>query len=85
MNNTLKISGKGLMKKGVVFCIIGVLTLGLVACGEKDKKAELDNSKIRTEQSADKKTLTKNNSTEKKSSVQNTNKSSSMTKEKKNN
>ena len=59
MNNSQKRSWKGFAKKGLIICIIGVMALGLVACGGKDKKSVSKEPKTQTEQSTDKKTKKK--------------------------
>lgn len=56
MNNSLKRSWKGLVKKGLLFCIIGVMAMSMVACGGKDKKSKSKEPKVQTEQSTNKKT-----------------------------
>ena len=66
MNDLQKKTWKGIIKKGVVFCTIGVMAMGMVACQGKDKKADSPASK--TEQSTDKKTDTKDNKSTNKSS-----------------
>ena len=70
MNNIRNKKWKGFLKKGLVFCMIGVMALGLVACGGKDKKSVTKASKTQTEQSTNKKTNKKPSSqTEKKDDV----------------
>ncbi|GKH34422.1 hypothetical protein MCI89_02050 [Muricomes sp. OA1] len=67
MNNFRNKTWKGFLKKGLVFCMIGVMALGLVACGGKDKKSDTKVPKTQTEQSKNKKTNKKPSSqTEKK-------------------
>ena len=34
-----KTTVKGMVKRGLVLCMIGVMALGMVACGGKDKKS----------------------------------------------
>lgn len=40
---------KGFLKKGFVFCMIGVMALGMVACGGEDKKSTSTQPKTKTE------------------------------------
>ena len=67
MNNIHNKTWKGFLKKGLVFCMIGVMAIGLVACGGKDKKSDTKAPKTQTEQSTNKNTNEKSSSqTEKK-------------------
>lgn len=67
MNENRKKKLKGTLKKGLVFCMIGVMALGMVACGGKNKKSDTKTPKTQTEQSTNKKTNKKPSSqTEKK-------------------
>ncbi len=54
MNNIHNKTWKGFLKKGLVFCMIGVMAIGLVACGGKDKKSDTKAPKTQTEQSTNK-------------------------------
>lgn len=62
MNNIHNKTWKGFLKKGLVFCMIGVMAIGLVACGGKDKKSDTKAPKTQTEQSTNKNTNEKSSS-----------------------
>ena len=46
-----KTTVKGMVKRGLVLCMIGVMALGMVACGGKDKKSTSTQPKTKTESS----------------------------------
>ena len=51
-------TGKGILKQGMIFCVAGVMALGMIACtGEKSKGAEeaQPKSKVESSQSKDEK------------------------------
>ena len=51
-------TGKGILKQGMIFCVAGVMALGMIACtGGKSKGAEdaQPKSKVESSQSKDEK------------------------------
>lgn len=56
MTNAENNTGKKLVKKGLVFCMAGVMALSMVACTGKGKGADTQNSKTESSQSKEKST-----------------------------
>ena len=45
-------TGKGILKQGMIFCVVGVMALGMIACtGGKSKGAEEAQPKSKVESS----------------------------------